>query len=485
MNARFGRLAVVVVICGVVACGTTAALGAADPTTATPPPVTTTPFGPADTMIQHVVVIMQENHSYNNVLGKLCVDNNAAPVRDACDGTLTGQLYGGTPIALRQAPDVVPSIPHTVGTQLTAVDDGKMDGFSRINSCSATRNYACLSYYDESSIPNLAALADRFVISDHSFSPANAPSWGGHFAMVSPSNGWVRGWAPTFGFDGFEGANPTHLVGDPPQGQGWGCDSNLRSLWKATPSARPRPEPSCIPSADGSGAFMSTPVQHVPTIMDSLDTAGLSWKIYGALPGDGGYVWNICPTFADCLKRENTAVAPRTTFATDAAAGNLPAVSFVEPNEGVSQHNSDSMLAGDNWIGKNVSAVENGPDWSSTAIFITYDDCGCFYDPLSPDTPVTGLGIRVPMVIISPWAKPGFTDSNPTSSTSGILSFIEHNFGLTPIIPASVPYSEYNYYDYSESFDFTQTPVAPSAMVQHALPPSSLHLHTSDAGDPS
>ena len=84
------------------------------------------------------------------------------------------------------------------------------------------------------------------------------------------------------------------------------------------------------------------------------------------------------------------------------------------------------MLQGDNWIGQVVNAVMHGPQWRSTAIFIAYDDCGCFYDHVPPPA---GLGVRVPMVIVSPWAKPGYTDSHVAIFAS-MLAFTEHTFHL-------------------------------------------------------
>ena len=84
------------------------------------------------------------------------------------------------------------------------------------------------------------------------------------------------------------------------------------------------------------------------------------------------------------------------------------------------------MAVGDNWIGQVVSAIETGPDWASTAIFLTWDDCGCFYDHVAPPT---GLGIRVPMIMISPYVKAGTTDSNVASFAS-VLAFTETVFGL-------------------------------------------------------
>jgi phospholipase C len=400
----------------------------------------------ADTPIKHIVVIMEENHSFDNVLGKLCIDDKR------CNGSLVGKRADGTNIPLTKSPDQIPNIGHATSDQRAAVDKGKMDGFAGIAGCSVNTHYACYSYFSETQIPNLAFLARHYAIADAAFSASNAPSWGGHLAMVMPDNGWRNGWAPPYEWDGFTGDIPRYLTnsGAPPRGQGWGCDSNRDAYWKATPTARAKYQPSCIPDANGGGAYRKTSVKHVPTILDSLDNAGQSWKIYGATnPLDNGYQWNICQSFAECIAKQQGNVVSRNTFAQDAAAGNLPAVSMVVPSEAVSEHNHDYMSQGDNWIGKQVNAVMKGADWSSTAIFITYDDCGCFYDHVNPNTPVTGWGIRVPMVIVSPFAKPGYTDSQATSSTGGMLAFIEHTFGLAPLG------TEANLYDFANSFDFS------------------------------
>ncbi len=116
---------------------------------------------------------------------------------------------------------------------------------------------------------------------------------------------------------------------------------------------------------------------------------------------------------------------------------------------GYAQHNGTSMLKGDNWISDVVSNIENGPDWNSTAIFITYDDCGCFYDHV---TPPPGRGVRVPMVIVSPYAKAAFTDHTSTG-LSGMLSYIEHRFDLAPLTS-----DDASAYDFADSFDYSQAP---------------------------
>jgi len=120
------------------------------------------------------------------------------------------------------------------------------------------------------------------------------------------------------------------------------------------------------------------------------------------------------------------------------------------------------MITGDNWLADQVNAVMDGPDWSLTAIFLVYDDCGCFYDHVPPPA---GLGIRVPMVIISPYAKPGFTDSRVATYAS-VLAFVEHDFGLAPLAV-----DDQLAYDYAGSFDFTQRPLPPMHLQKHPVPP--------------
>jgi len=137
------------------------------------------------------------------------------------------------------------------------------------------------------------------------------------------------------------------------------------------------------------------------------------------------------------------------------------------------------MSLGDNWIGSVVSAVENGPEWSSTAIFATWDDCGCFYDNVLPPA---GFGIRVPMVIVSPYAIAGYTDSTDASFAS-LLAFTEHTFGLDPLSSLDAAA-----YDYSNSFDYGQRPLGPVPMVRTKVPPSELRwlrLHPPPDDDPT
>jgi phospholipase C len=220
----------------------------------------------------------------------------------------------------------------------------------------------------------------------------------------------------------------------------------------------------------------------VPTIFDRMDAADTSWRIYGVpdAPGTTPYGWAICPTFADCLFTQQAAnFVSVDQFGADATAGNLPAFSIVTPRVQKSQHPPASTSVGDNYLGSIVGALERGPEWSSTAIFLTYDDCGCFSDHVNPLEENPEWGIRVPMVIISPYSKQGYTDSTPATFAS-LLTFTERVFDIPPLNPCASS-SDPNCsddvtnggslpaYDYWDSFDFSQLPLAPVPMVRTKL----------------
>jgi phospholipase C len=408
-------------------------------------------FGQTPTPIKHVVVFYQENHTFDNVLGVFCT--TTTPHR--CDGVRTGKTHTGATVPLTSAADVVPQIDHNVESQQEAINGGAMNGFDLIGGC---RQRACYSTEHQPDIPNLWTLASTFAISDHTFALAPVPSWAAHEQLVTAL------------LDGFQGDIP---IGGHRRG-GWGCNSGKHAQWSPTGKPPYRQVPSCVPAPAGSAAaakeppsVKASPVRWIPTIMDRLSGAGQTWKIYGGTRYGG---WSICPTFGDCLYSHQRAnMVPMTQVLSDAAAGTLPNFSVLTPQSGpsgaVSQHNGESMIVGDNWIGKVISAIEKGPNWKSTAILLTYDDCGCFYDHVPPPAG-SGLGPRVPMVLISPWAKHSFTDSHAATFAS-ILAFSEHVLGLRPL--NSIDRSAYNYVD---AFTFRR-PAAPATMVATPEPPAS------------
>jgi phospholipase C len=423
------------------------------------------------TPIRHVVVIFLENHSFDNLLGYWC---DSHPSR-CPDGGMppSVRLSNGATVTPTTDPDTVPTVNHSVAAQVAAIDGGKMDGWQNIprGTCAAATGYRCISGYQSAQLPNITTLAQDFAISDRTFSSGDSASWAGHMDIVAASA------------DQFLGDNPVPAKGVTP-GPGWGCDSDRVTPWTGS-SGRSELVPSCVPAhlpgVRFGGAFEQTPAKTIPTIMDRLDAAGLTWKLYGASSTQGGYTWSICPTFAECLDTSQHAnLVPDAQFRTAAAAGTLPNFSVVTPGGpdlADSCHNGVSITACDNWVGQLAGAVEHGPDWTSTAIFLTWDDCGCFYDQVPPGTNPDGTaqGPRVPLIIVSPYAKPGYTDTTATTF-AGILAYTEHTFGLSPLGA-----NDTAAYPFTNAFNYTQAPLQPARMLHRKLPASAKRIRLTPA----
>ena len=146
------------------------------------------------TPVKHIVVLYLENHTFDNLLGYWC---DKHPAR-CPDGGMPAsvKLSDNTVVTPGVTPDIVPNVSHSVPSQQVAIDGGLMDGWQKIQGCTASKNYACISGYKPAQVPNLVRLANRFAISDRTFSMADSPSWGGHLYAVTGS------------LDGFEGENP-------------------------------------------------------------------------------------------------------------------------------------------------------------------------------------------------------------------------------------------------------------------------------------
>jgi phospholipase C len=428
------------------------------------------------TPIKHIVVLYLENHSFDNLLGYWCGNHH----RRCPDGGMPSlvRLSNGAVVTPGVTPDRVPGVGHDVAAQQAAIDHGLMDGWEHVSGCTATVGFRCISGYTPAQVPNLAALASRFAISDRTFSMADSPSWGGHLYAVMAS------------LDGFKGDTPSAAHGVRP-GPGWGCNSDRVTPWTSPRGAR-KIVPSCVPDYSlrlpNGGAFRHTPVRHAPTILDRLDAAGRSWRIYGEpkppairTPTAGGYGWDICPSFAECLYTHRKAGnVPSSTFLHAARTGHLPNFAIVTPgglDAKFSEHNGFSITAGDDWLGEVASAVMHGPQWRSTVLFITWDDCGCFYDQVPPGFNPDGTpqGPRTPLVIVSPYAKPGFTDRTATTF-AGILAYAEHTFGLRPL-----GVNDRRAYPFTNAFNYHQTPLRPARTVYRPWPRDAYHINWKQA----
>lgn len=420
------------------------------------------------TPIQHVVWIFQENHSFDNVLGAYCVNNDTLlPMpRAHCNGSIGNvQLSDGATAVNYQAPDIVPSVSHSNADYKAAYNGGRMNGWQNVGGCaaSAPSQYPCVNHYAPDQIPNLATFATAGVVADAVFQPNGGSTFGAH--VVTATGGYL---------DGFTGGDPSKLEPGYATHNGWGCDAHRLAPWRSSSTNPVQWVQSCIPDRSGQGPDDPTsPVKYTPTFFDHLDAAGRSWRLYTMPPqATGPYTLATCPIFYECANGPQAAnMVPGEQVITDAQTGTLPNYSMVLPVQATaaegagntSQHNAQSMLTGDNHIGNVVRAIQTGPDGPSTTIFITYDDCGCFYDHVTP--PHSWMGFRVPTVIVSPYAKVGYTDSTRTTYM-GVMGYAESVLGVS-----SMGNRDRTDYRFSGSFDYTQPPhLGAATAVQQLLP---------------
>jgi phospholipase C len=166
-----------------------------------------------------------------------------------------------------------------------------------------------------------------------------------------------------------------------------------------------------------------------PCILDLLSSHGITFKNYNFHCQDNYSALGLFANWADG-GAGNELNRPQATFFSDCAGGTLPAVSFITAKAPYDEHPSANIRTGMNMIKSIVTAVQSSPAWSSTAILITYDEAGGFFDHIAPpQLDAYGPGIRVPMIIVSPYARPGHVDTD-FSDHSSVLKFIEAVFGL-------------------------------------------------------
>jgi phospholipase C len=271
----------------------------------------------------------------------------------------------------------------------------------------------------------------------------------------------------------------------------WSFPSHLFlvSGWSANCSDPNNPE-SCVGELDPKNRTAASPTPFAWTDLTYLlDQHGVSWDWYldqGAqLPGatslgKGGVptIWNVLPGFTDVHQDQQTGdIQNLTSFFAAAKAGTLPAVSWILPNAADSEHPPALVSTGQSYVTGLINAVMQSPDWDSTAIFLTWDDWGGFYDHVVPPTAdELGYGIRVPALLISPYARAGTVD-HQTLSFDAYLKFIEDVFlngqRLNPATdgrPDSRPVVRENLPqlgDLLTDFNFSQTPLKPLVLSVH------------------
>jgi phospholipase C len=418
--------------------------------------------------IRHVVIIMQENRSFDTYFGTY----------PGADGIPPGVCL---PQANRSAPcmapyhntsDVNSGARHREADAIRDINGGAMDGFvidrgtgnigcgptSVSPDCSASNVNDVMGYHDGSDIPNYWAYAKNFVLQDHMFESNLSYSLPAHLYLTSE-------WSASC-----TSADPmscTDSEADPP-----------------SPKSKAHP-----------------PIYAWTSLTYLLHKAGVSWGYYvgtgdqpdcpsGAMtcpptqlsaktPG----IWNPLPYFVDVQQDGQLSNIQNTSaFLSAATSGNLPAVSWVIPSQRDSEHAPASITRGQAYVTNLINTIMKGPDWSSTAIFLAWDDWGGFYDHVRP--PSAGpdrYGLRVPGLVISPYARQGYIDHS-VHSFDNYVKFIEDDFlggqrldpktdGRPDPRPA-VPDAASEIGDLAQDFDFDQAPRQP--LILPVTPPTDL-----------
>ncbi|HUI89667.1 MAG TPA: alkaline phosphatase family protein [Anaerolineales bacterium] len=367
--------------------------------------------------IKHVVIIMQENRSFDEYFGTY-PGADGIPMQNGVPTVCVPDPQSGQCVRPYYDPnDVNSGGPHGAASATDDIDGGKMDGFiaqyrHAQKACKNPDTPGCaqgatpdvMGWHDARQIPNYWAYAENFVLQDKMFEPNASWSLPAHLFMVSAWSAYCK------------------TPGDPM---------------------------SCINALDGPPGRLNTLHNDYAwtDLTYLLFRSGVSWGYYLSngsepdceddamlcelkpqavnVPG----IWNPLPAF-DTVKQDNQLdhIQQVDNFLSAAQAGTLPAVSWIVPDQTVSEHPPASIHAGQAYITSIINAIMQGPDWDSTAIFLAWDDWGGFYDHVvPPSVDENGYGLRVPGIVISPYAKKGFIDDQ-TLSFDAYLKFVEDLF---------------------------------------------------------
>jgi phospholipase C len=313
-----------------------------------------------------------------------------------------------------------------------------MDKFDLVSHGNVDGDYMAMTQLYQADIPNYWAYAQQFTLSDATFGSTKAASFPNHLYTIMA--------------DGAEAiANPSEP--GHPKYASWGCDAV---------------EGTTVTLQDTNGKQSSVfPCFDNTTLGDRLESAGISWKSYAPVQNSAGYAWNAYDSINHIRNTSlwSERVVPFGNFVTDAQNGNLPAVSWLVPDTADSDHPPSSTCTGENWAVKQINAIMQGPDWNTTAIFLTWDDFGGFYDNAVPNNPdYYGFGPRVPMIIVSPYSRAG-TVVHTEYEFSSVLKFIENRFGLS-----TLTLRDFDASDMTDAFDFTQSPLPPLVISTRTCP---------------
>jgi len=348
-------------------------------------------FGLDRSPIKHVVILIRENHSFDNLFG-LFPGADGATMADV-DGTMVP--LNRTPIHLAQ------DLGHSGNSAQAVMDHGKMDRFFRVYNAVQNGVDVADSEYWPDEVPTYYGYARHFALADHFFSTVPASSFPNHYVTITGQwhNTYQNPKIPEFGF------------------YSWGCDADPRTYVEETYQTENSYTRPCFNS---------------PTIADEADDAHVSWRYYAPVAGKFGYIWNAYDEIRHIRysAQWRTNVLPTTRFVTDVRSGHLAAISWLVSDLPTSDHPPTSICVGQNWVAEELNTLMRSKYWKDTAVIMTWDDFGGFYDHVPPpDVSGYSLGPRVPTIVISPYARTHFIEHTQYDFRS-ILKYVEQTFNL-------------------------------------------------------
>jgi phospholipase C len=422
------------------------------------------PPPPPPGKINHVVIIFQENRTPDNLFHDPVLISRGADIASS-GKTSTGQTVQLTATSLVTPYD----LSHSHHAFLAEWDNGAMDGADKVAVSCPPVNPNCappnpqFQFVQASDVQPYFTLAETYTFGDRMFQTNQGPSFPAHQYIISGTSAITE----KSNFDIAE--NPLNA-------------DSMTTGCTAPPTATVKIIDTTDSNPDTNEAQSVYPCTEHPTLTDLLDTHGISWKYYTPLPGS---IWtgpnaiqHMCgpdappPNGTNCVGAEwtNHVVVGQTQVLSDISSGNLPAVSWVIPTNSASDHAGGNQGTGPSWVASVVNAIGTSPYWKDTAIIITWDDWGGWFDHVPPPTIHNSyeIGLRVPLIVVSPFAKAAHI-SHVNHDFGSILKFIETVFSLPTIDPA-VGYADARADALSDCFDFNQNPLpfTPVAAAQDA-----------------
>jgi len=389
----------------------------------------------ARSKIKHVIFVVKENRTFDNMFGLFLGAN----------GATTGQTCDGRTVPLTRAPDRGFAAGHSFTDGITAINGGQMNCFTDVG-------YA---EFHQNQIPNYWAYAQHFTLADEFFSSIYGPTGVEHlWTFAAQSDRFVDHERP----------------GQLGVGKRQFCDDPLESAFSFRQLSRTDQEKVYQLEQQGASGAAQVPAYwearwpctDIKVLPDELKAAGISWKEYR---GPNEWVQPLRMVRHVRFSSMWKDVVSSDEFIPDLNNGKLPSVSWVSPPFPLSDHPPLSMCRGENWTVRLMNSIMSSKYWKSTAVVLTWDDFGGFYDHVPPPhVDMYGLGPRVPAIIISPWSRPGYVD-HTTYEFASVLHFIETIFDVPPMTSRDA-----NASDMLGAFDFNQQPIAPLPLEQRNCP---------------